>query len=112
MYIFFPLGFNLICSTIDASKDLESNFVSRMYVAVFLRLISDSCSLTSPQKPFLQSQYYRLARCHRWRVEDRSLHDNACALRAGAYLGLSRKAGGFRFLLDDDDYADHIVGKS
>lgn len=53
--VHIPLGVNPICSTVDASKDLESNFVSRMYVAVFLRLISDSCSLTSPQKSFVQS---------------------------------------------------------
>jgi hypothetical protein len=103
----FPFSF---CRTIDAQD--EYNFVSRMYVTVFLPLISAARSLTSPQKSFVQSQWHRLACCHRWRVEDRSLHDNACALRAGANLGLSHKAGGFRFFLDDDDYADHIVGKS
>jgi hypothetical protein len=47
----FPFSF---CRTIDAQD--EYNFVSRMYVTVFLPLISAARSLTSPQKSFVQSQ--------------------------------------------------------
>lgn len=47
----FPFSF---CRTIDAQD--EYNFVSRMYVTVFLPLISATRSLTSPQKSFVQSQ--------------------------------------------------------
>ena len=47
----FPYSF---CRTIDAHN--ESNFVSRMYVTVFLPLISAARSLTSPQESFVQSK--------------------------------------------------------